>query len=133
MAHAGLQSELYIAWRAGRLILVLSSAIYDELTDVLNRPKTWRYVDQERGAAFLSLLHRRAEFVTPASDIPPCRDPDDVAIIGTALAGQVPYLVTSDKDLYDDAVLVEALSQQGVQVTSTSQLIAKLREFDETG
>ena len=43
-------------------------------------------------------------FVTPASDTPPCRDPDDVAIMGTALAGQVPYLVTSDKDLYDDAV-----------------------------
>jgi predicted nucleic acid-binding protein len=56
MAHAGLKSELYLAWRNGGLILVLSQAICAELADVLSRTKTWRYLDQERGAAFLKLL-----------------------------------------------------------------------------
>ena len=127
MAHAGPQSELYSAWRTGQLILVLSLAIYNELADVLSRPKTWRYVDQERGAAFLNLLRQRAEFVTPTSDTPPCRDPDDATVIGTALAGQVPYLVSSDKDLYEDTVLVEVLSQRGVQVIGVSQMMAQMR------
>ena len=127
MAHAGPNSELYLAWRNGRLMLVLSQAIYDELADVLSRPKTWRYVDQERGTAFLKLLTQRMELVTPTSDTPPCRDPDDVAIIGTALAGQVPYLVSSDKDLYADAALVEALDKRGVQVISASRLVARLK------
>ena len=126
MAHAGPKSELYLAWRDARLVLVLSQAIYDELADVLSRPQTRRYVDQERGAAFLKLLTQGAEFTTPMSDTPPCRDPDDVAIVGTALAGQVPYLVTSDKDLYADAALVEVLGKRGVQVVSASQLIAQL-------
>jgi hypothetical protein len=45
-----------------------------------------------------------------------------------ALAGQVPYLVSSDKDVYADATLVEALAQRGVQVVSSGQLIARLKE-----
>lgn len=126
MAHAGPKSELYSAWRNGQLMLVLSEAIYDELTDVLSRPKTWPYVDQERGTAFLRLLGQRTEFIIPTSDTPPCRDPDDVVVIGTALAGQVPYLVSSDKDLYADTTLVEALGKRGIQVVSTSQMIAQL-------
>jgi putative PIN family toxin of toxin-antitoxin system len=127
MAHAGPKSELYSAWRNGQLLLVLSEAICEELADVLGRPKTWRYVDEERGTAFLELLRHRAEFVTPSSDTPPCRDPDDLAIVGTALAGQVPYLVSSDKDLYEDAALVKDLKERGVRVVSASQVIAQLK------
>ena len=111
----------------GQVLLVLSEAICEELSDVLGRPKTWRYVDEERGEAFLRLLRQRAEFVTPSPDTPPCRDPDDVAILGTALAGQVPYLVSSDKDLYDDAALLKDLNERGVKVVSVSQVIAQLK------
>ena len=127
MAHAGPKSELFSAWRNGQLLLVLSEAIYEELAEVLGRPKTWRYVDEERGAAFLKLLRQRVEFVTPTSDTPPCRDLDDLAIVGTALAGQVPYLVSSDRDLYDDAALVSDLNERGVRVVSANQLISQLK------
>jgi uncharacterized protein len=47
-------------------------------------------------------LREVAQIVSPvavASDA--CRDPDDLLVLGTVLAGQADYLVTGDKDLLD--------------------------------
>jgi len=46
------------------------------------------------------LLHEHASFLVPvplASDI--CRDPDDIKILGLAVASNADYIVTGDKDL----------------------------------
>lgn len=46
------------------------------------------------------LIFSRMEKVEPAFvKKSACRDPDDVMILGTALAGNCQYLITGDKDL----------------------------------
>lgn len=49
-----------------------------------------------------NMIMADAEMVVPA-EIPAtaCRDPDDLPVLGTAVAGQVDLLITVDKDLLD--------------------------------
>jgi uncharacterized protein len=48
----------------------------------------------------VAVLREAAEIVTPA-EVPPgaCRDPDDLPVLGTVLAGMADCLVTGDQDL----------------------------------
>jgi len=64
----------------------------------------------------LTLLAERAIFVQTATQFPHSRDPDDDKVIATAVAAQADYLITIDKDLYDDPTLVAALAERGIQV-----------------
>ena len=76
---------------------VISNFILDELSHKL-RDK-FKYPEDEiaeiREAAMIG-----AEFVTPA-EIPgdACRDPNDLPILGTAVAGRAEVIITGDKDL----------------------------------
>ncbi len=48
----------------------------------------------------LKFLRGQAELVTPAEiTISACRDPEDLPVLGTLVAGQADCLVTGDKDL----------------------------------
>jgi len=59
----------------------------------------FKYTDQEAADA-VGLIASVAEDVIPESlETPVCRDPDDVAILGTAVAGRVACIVTGDADL----------------------------------
>jgi putative PIN family toxin of toxin-antitoxin system len=90
------------AWRASRFILLISDDQFDEIDDVLHRPRTrQRYnlpvqvIDE-----FLDRLRRQADWVRalPSSPIA-LRDPEDEVILTSALAGNADALVTGDKDL----------------------------------
>jgi uncharacterized protein len=59
------------------------------------------FLPREAGEIVL-LLQDRMETVEPTalpSDV--CRDPADVPILGTAVAGRCDYLITGDKDLLE--------------------------------
>ena len=48
----------------------------------------------------ISFLEEHAEIVRPSEVAPgACRDPDDLPVLGTALAGRAGVIVTGDKDL----------------------------------
>ena len=48
----------------------------------------------------ISFLRGHAELVTPATvSTDACRDPDDLPVLGTAVAGRAELLVTGDQDL----------------------------------
>lgn len=72
-----------VAWRAadhvlGRCEPILSEATFDELWEVLHRPKFDRFVDPEvRRYAFLSRVLRHAAVVALRERIRNCADPDD--------------------------------------------------------
>jgi putative PIN family toxin of toxin-antitoxin system len=89
------------AWRAGAFVLLLSDDHYDELTDVLSRPKIvrrYRITPADLSALFAGLA--TAERVTPSPVLPvQPRDPKDAKILAAAVGGNADYLVSGDDDL----------------------------------
>jgi putative PIN family toxin of toxin-antitoxin system len=77
--------------------LVVSRYILDELVRKLSQKLHFPAADVRDVRRFLS---DRGTVVEPTS-LPPesCRDPNDVPVLGTAIAGGADLLVTGDKDL----------------------------------
>jgi len=127
MAASGQQLPLYRVWRQRQFTLVVSSPLVEEFAGVVERPKVRRFLPSGRGRAFVALLHSLASFVDPAVDFPPCRDPKDNVVIATAVAAAPCFLVTADRDLYDDAGLVARLDALAVEVVQVGEFLARLR------
>ena len=117
------------AWMNNNFEWVTSEALIGEFIEVISRPKVQQYLSPENAALLVELLRARATFVTPAAETPSCRDPDDLPLIGTAIAGKTDYLVTADNDLLDDPELQSALSKLGIQVTMAGPFITALRNL----
>jgi putative PIN family toxin of toxin-antitoxin system len=126
MAASRQQLPLYRAWRERRFTLVVSSPVVDEFTSVMERPKVRRFLPSGHGQAFVALLRSLALFVDPAADFPRCRDPKDDIVIATAVAASPCFLVTSDRDLYDDADLAARMSELAVEVIQAGEFLARL-------
>jgi putative PIN family toxin of toxin-antitoxin system len=79
--------------------LVISDFILEELrrklVDKFNFPRR----DADQVGAFL----RRVSIVVQPADLPSdlCRDPADVPVLGTAIAGECGLLISVDRDLLD--------------------------------
>jgi putative PIN family toxin of toxin-antitoxin system len=98
VARAGVCAEL-LEEILRRHELILSQHILDEV----GRKLTLKFLfPAGLVEAVLQSLENAATLVTPA-DLPAdaCRDPADVPILGTAVAGGAGLLVTGDKDLLD--------------------------------
>lgn len=79
--------------------LVISPFICDEVERVLHEKFSFPTV-QARG--FRDFFEKAATIVEPhAVPVDACRDPADLPILGTALAGGAAVLVTVDRDLLD--------------------------------
>ena len=80
-----------------RHVIVLSDYILDELRDVLSKKFDFNAAECRE---VLALLRSRCILVQPTPlSKPGCSDPNDDAIIGTAVAGNCDCLVTGDKAL----------------------------------
>lgn len=65
--------------------------------------------------------------VTPASEFPHCRDPKDDVVIATAVAANADFIVTTDRDLYDDSGLVARLRDEwSIRVALPAEFLAAL-------
>ena len=79
--------------------LVISDFILEELGRKLVEKFNFPRRDADQVRAF---LHRASIVVQPA-DLPQnlCRDPTDVPVLGTAVAGECALLISVDRDLLD--------------------------------
>lgn len=127
MAAAGDRSPLFALWQARSFDLYLSVALLSELEDVLSRPNIQKFVRPASGKQFLAFLVERAILVQPAADFPRSRDPNDDNVVATAVAAHADYLITIDKDLYDDAALATTLAGYGIQVVQPGRFHALIR------
>ena len=75
--------------------LVVSPSIQSEFIRVLSHKFGW---EDSRIWMAVDYLWRHAIIVEPA-DVNIVRDPKDNHILGTAVAGKAPYLISSDQDL----------------------------------
>lgn len=79
--------------------LVISGFILEELGRKLVEKFNFPRRDADQVDAFL----RRASIVVDPADLPPdlCRDPSDLPVLGTAVAGACALLISVDRDLLD--------------------------------
>ena len=125
IAAAYHRSPLFSAWMNRRFVLAVSMPILAEFVSVLPRKKTQRLLPFERGQWFVTMLQARAMFVIPAADFPHCRDPKDDMIIATAIAARADFIVTTDRDLLDDAHLIARLRDEWHKVFQSRQVHAR--------
>ena len=93
--------------------VVISNAILDELTDVLSAKFEYSNLQVSE---VVSRISTEAEIVEPVTfEQQICRDPDDDAILGTAVAGNADCIVTGDSDL----LILERF--EGVDIISPSE------------
>lgn len=114
MLWGGLPRELLQAARDKRAALFTSTVLLAELTDILSRPKFSRKIaasgltlDQlVDGYAALTNLVRPAEIAPTIKD-----DPDDDAVLATAMAARAEIIVSGDRHLlvlgrFEDIVIL---------------------------
>jgi len=79
--------------------VVLSDFILNELHDKLTGK--FKFVAREAKAVVRLVMSRARVVPISPLDASMCRDPDDDAIIATAIAGQCRCIITGDKELLD--------------------------------
>ncbi len=78
---------------------ICSAQLFDELLDVLSRPKFAGKITDVDAAELLRTVRLAATFVTTQPVPPLSRDPDDDALLACAVAAGATYIVTGDDDL----------------------------------
>jgi putative PIN family toxin of toxin-antitoxin system len=79
--------------------IIFSKELFDELFEVLQRPKFNKYFSQENIKELISLLHSKTERIEITEHFKDCRDLKDNFILDLCVSGNADYLVTGDDDL----------------------------------
>jgi len=108
--------------------VIISTALLDEIVDVLGRPRLVRRYGftTEEVHEYIEWIWSIARLVEPAAQSYGCRDSADDVVCGSAVAGKADYLVTRDDDLKRDPALMDALVRIGVSVVSIAGMNAIL-------
>jgi putative PIN family toxin of toxin-antitoxin system len=87
-------------WVEGQIIVVSAPELFDELVQVLKRENIQGFIHPEEGQTLLEALQTKAEFLPPLGEVPPyTRDPKDDKFVACAIAAQVSFLISEDRDL----------------------------------
>lgn len=100
--------------------IVLSEAVFDEIAEVLSRPKFARVLNEDGRRDILELLTAAALWFDPIEKVQDCRDAKDNRYLELALAANATVIVTGDEDL-----LVLG-PWRGVRVLRAAQFLAAL-------
>jgi putative PIN family toxin of toxin-antitoxin system len=108
----------------GRIETIITQALLDELLDVIGRPRLGRYeIDDDVVGAILELAWPGLPGI--GIDVV-LRDGDDRIVVEAAVAGAADAIITGDKDLLEDNVLVAWLTERGIAVLTPADLLALL-------
>ena len=73
--------------------------LFEELIEVLQRPKFTKYFSQEDIQEFISLIHSKVEWVEINKHFDDCRDSKDNFLLDLCVSGKADYLISGDEDL----------------------------------
>jgi putative PIN family toxin of toxin-antitoxin system len=124
IAPAGAPGTIVRAIADGRIDLVLTAPLADELREVIVRPRLARYaIDERMLAAVLELVWP----LLPEVDVQVAlRDPADGIVVEAAVAGRAEMIVTGDRDLLDDLDLRAWLVERGIDLVAPTALARRL-------
>jgi len=79
--------------------ILFSEELFEELIEVLQRPKFKKYFSLENIAELISLLDLKTEKIEITEYFADCRDPKDNFLLELCVSGSADYLITGDDDL----------------------------------
>lgn len=74
-------------------------AVFQEITEVLARPKFARVLTHDQRSEILELLAAAALWIEPGEKVADCRDAKDNRYLELALAARATVIVSGDQDL----------------------------------
>ena len=130
ISSQGAPARLEAAFRAERFTVITSEPLLDEIEGVLQRPRLARRygVTADKVSALLDLLRDRAEIVGITGLLRVCRDPDDDAVVETAIVGKAEVIVSGDDDLLSDPSVLQLLQKHDVEVWTVRRFAAWVDE-----
>jgi putative PIN family toxin of toxin-antitoxin system len=111
-AKRGVPAEVLAAWAAFEFELIISEHIIHGAIDTWSKPYFQARFTPDEVQEAVAQLRAGATFVTPVDTVHGVADDEeDDLVLGTAVAGGVPYLVTGDHGLqrvgrYGDIVIL---------------------------
>lgn len=122
----GASGDVVQAIRDRSIVAVASWALAEETVTVLRRRRLRRFRVTEADAADVAALLAPT---LPAVEVDVAlRDPRDVPVVASAVAGAADAIVTNDRDLLDDEKLRAWLRARKIEVYTPSGLLERLRE-----
>ena len=125
----GAPAQILSHWQEGKLDLVASVPILEELERVLHYPRLQeRYnLPEELIQRFLQLLEQQAMLVEPEDELSVVeRDPSDNRYLECAVAGEAEHIVSGDGHL------LGLKEYRGIQVFSPREFLALLKLEDQS-
>ena len=92
-------SGLSEALMNAKIRILFSEELFDELVEVLQRPKFKKYFSQNDIMELISLIHLKTEHIEIRERFEDCRDPKDNFLLDLCVSGDADYLITGDDDL----------------------------------
>ncbi len=92
-------SDLSEALLNDKIRVLFSEELFEELFEVLRRPKFKKYFSQNDIAELISLIHLIAKFIQIREQLESCRDPKDNFLLDLSVSGDADYLITGENDL----------------------------------
>jgi hypothetical protein len=120
--------QIVDAWLNGRLTLVTSLYLVDELAHVLSYPKITERIplDESEVDAILAALLSQAEMAPGELELPGVtRDPKDDAVVACAVEGEADYIVSGD----DDLLVLNVYKD--VKIVTPRQFVEIMSKYDE--
>jgi hypothetical protein len=104
ISKKGTPGRLIDAWLEGQFHLCISPQIMEELTRVLNYPRIMKRLDKRQAKALLENLGTLAEWVDGKITLEVLTlDPSDNIYLACAVEAQCDYLVTGNRDHFQEA------------------------------
>ena len=108
----------------GRVKALASWILAAEIVDVLQRPLVRKYMVEEPDVG--EILRFLAPLLPHLDLTYPIRDPKDLPVVASAIAGRADCIVTGDDDLLDDSSLRAHLAEKGIEVLTPAETLARL-------
>ncbi len=128
----GLSDELYQAWMDGVFTLITSNDQIAEVKRVVTYEHLQRFIKPYQANRLLETISSEAQIVECLPEVDLSPDPDDNAILATALAGGADLIVTGDKrDLLSLKQIDAAVgSSRVISIITAREAIERLGKTD---
>ncbi len=122
--------RIFCAMRDESIVSLMTTSVLYEIAEKLQTPRLGLPIDFT--IDFVDIVATFSEFVPTRGLDMGCRDEDDDRLVETAINGRAYALVTRDKDLLDDALIVRELKKRGCAVMPIGAFASFLNANEES-